>query len=219
MLASSPAFIAHPIDSASETINMLKAALVLALALAIATLNPAMAQDAPAASQLRFLLGAGLTAGGDRLLTAENQGRIDTDIRAGRSLAVNAGGDYRVNSNVSLQATVGYHVANTSFFSFLGEASFHRYPLEVLAYYNTGPQWRVGGGLRYLINPRLESNGVFGEESESFDNSVGGVIEAEYLLRSRVGIKLRYVHETIKAKELLGKVDGSHVGLFVNYYF
>ena len=201
----------------SETIAMHKAA--LALALAIAFVNPAMAQDAPAVPQLRFLLGAGLTAGGDRLLTSDNQGRIDTDIRAGRSLAVNAGIDYRVDSDLSLQATLGYHLANTSFFSVLGDASFRRYPLEVLAFYSPGPNWRVGGGLRYLINPRLKSKGIFGEESVSFDNSMGGLVEAEYMVRTSVGIKLRYVHETIKARELLGKVDGSHVGLFVSYYF
>jgi hypothetical protein len=194
---------------------MKKAALVLALA--IASLNPALAQDA--SPQMRVVLGAGLTFGGDRLVTAENQDNLDMDIRAGGTYAFNAGVDYRVNDALSLQATLGYHVDPSSFFFVMGDASFRRYPVEVLAYYNVSPKWRVGGGARYLGSPTLKAEGLFGKQDVKFDSSVGAVLEAEYAMGRHAGIKLRYVHETIEGKVLTRKADASHLGIFASYYF
>jgi hypothetical protein len=196
---------------------MKKAALVLVLT--FASLSPALAQEVSPPKQMRVVLGAGLTFGGDRLVTAENQNDLDMDIRAGGTYAFNAGVDYRVNDALSLQATLGYHVDTSSFFFVMGDASFRRYPVEVLAYYNVSPKWRVGGGARYLGSPTLKAEGWFGNQDVKFDSSVGGVVEAEYAMGRHVGIKLRYVHETIEGKVLTRKADASHLGIFASYYF
>lgn len=192
---------------------------VIALTLAFASLNPAMVQDAPAEKQMRFLLGASLTFGGERLVTAGHQDEIDMDIRAGGSVALTAGVDYRVNNTLSLQATLGYHIATNSFFDPLGDVRFRRYPIELLAYYQVCQSWRLGGEVRYLSNPTLKADGWYGGQEVSFDNTVSAVAEAEYSMGRHVGLKVRYVHETIKGKELINKVDGSHVGIFASYYF
>jgi hypothetical protein len=43
------------------------------------------------------------------------------------------------------------------------------------------------------------------------------VVEAEYFVDPNCGIKLRYVHETFKARGR--EIDGSHVGISANFYF
>jgi hypothetical protein len=199
---------------------MKKAALVLALA--IASLNSAHAQaDAPVApvaqKQMRFLAGAGLTVGGDKLMTVKYENGTDMAIRAGGMIALNAGIDYRMTEKFSFQATVGYHVDSTSARN--ADARFERYPIELLAYYQVSPQWRIGGGVRYVSNPKIKTSGVLNIGDVAFDNTVGGVIEAEYLMNENLGIKMRYVNEKYEGKEVVGKIDGQHVGVFAIFYF
>jgi hypothetical protein len=198
---------------------MKKTALVIALA--IASLNQAHAQYAaptPAPQkQMRFLLGGGLTFGGDKLITVEYDNGVEMDIRAGGMLAFNAGVDYRITNEFSMQATAGYHVDNTSARN--GDARFTRMPIEVLAYYHVGPQWRVGAGARYVSNPKLKLSGAVGNGDVAFDNAVSGLVEAEYIMGEHLGIKVRYVRETYEKKPFTDKIDGSHVGILANYYF
>lgn len=196
--------------------------IALVIALAITSLNSALAQNAPmqnapAEKQLRFLVGGGLTFGGDKLITVEYENGIDMDVRAGGMIAINAGIDYRVTDTFSFQATVGYHVDNTSASN--ADARFSRVPMELLAYYHVSPQWRVGGGARYVSKPKFKMSGVIGNDNITFDNTVSGVVEAEYLLGRHAGFKLRYVHEKYKHDWIDGKIDGSHVGILANYYF
>lgn len=191
--------------------------IALVIALAIASLGAAQAQNAPAQKQMSFLLGGGLTFGGDKLITVEYENGVDMAVRAGGMIAMYAGIDYRVNDAFSFQATVGYHVDNTSARN--ADARFERYPLEVLAYYNVSPNWRVGGGARYVSNPKFKTSGALNIGDFAFDNTLGGVLEAEYLMNAHVGIKLRYVHETYESKQIAEKIDGSHVGILANFYF
>ena len=191
--------------------------IALVLALAIASLNLAHAQSVALEPQLRFLLGGGLTFGGDKLITVEYENGVDMDVRAGGMLAFNTGVDYRINDAFSMQATVGYHVDNTSATN--ADARFTRMPVEVLAYYHLSPQWRVGAGARYVSKPKLKISGVIGNGDVTFDNTMGGVVEAEYLLGQHFGFKLRYVRETYEKKPFSDKIDGSHVGILANYYF
>ena len=194
--------------------------IALVIALATASLSSAQAQDASAQKPMRFLLGGGLTFGGDKLVTAKYDNDVEMDVRAGGMIALNAGIDYRVTDTFAFQATLGYHFDSTSATN--ADARFTRIPLELLAYYYVSPQWRVGGGVRYVSNPKVSFSERFrsiGAADQAFDNSVGAVLEGEYLLGRHVGIKLRYVHETYEGAAILGKADGSHVGILANYYF
>jgi hypothetical protein len=191
--------------------------IALVIALAIASLGAAQAQNTPAQPQMRGVLGGGVTFGGDKLLTVEYENGVEMDLRAGGMIAMYGGIDYRVTDEFSFQATVGYHVDNTTARN--ADARFDRFPLEVLAYYHVSPTWRVGGGARYVSNPKLKTSGALNIGNFSFDNTIGGVLEAEYLMGSNVGIKLRYVHETYESKQIVEKIDGSHVGILANFYF
>ena len=202
---------------------------VFAIALAIASMGAAQAQDAGSPKQLYFLVGTGLTFGGDKLATVTYEDLGDYDLRAGGLVAFTAGVDFRVNPQFSLQSTVSYHVnsANAS----NGDLKFQRFPIELLAYYHPSPKWRVGGGVRYVSSPELNGKGYGAGEDTEYDNTVGAVIETEYLVSQNFGVKVRFVSEKYKSKReeyrtgghtfYIGgnEYSGNHVGIFGNFYF
>jgi len=193
--------------------------IALVIAMAIASLTAAQAQTqapAPAANPLRFLVGAGLTFGGDEISSAEYESGGDVTIRAGGSFALKAGIDYQVTPDFSIQTSIAYHGDNASADN--GSMRFTRYPLELLAYYHVSPDWRIGGGARYVVSPRYTSSGVVDIGDHTLKNTVGGVLEAEYMYGDW-GLKLRYVKEEYKLKHYRDVYKGDHVGVFANYYF
>jgi hypothetical protein len=188
------------------------------IAMAIASLSSAQAQtQAPAANPARFFIGMGLTGGGDKLATAYYENGGDIDIYSGGLISLSGGLDYQVTPEFSFQASIGYHVANASARN--GDMRFERYPLELLAYYHVAPNWRIGGGARYASGAKFRSSGAGDVGDFSYKSSVGGVVEAEYLMTQHWGFKLRYVVEKFEEKTYGEKTDGNHVGLFAHYYF
>ncbi|GGC16513.1 outer membrane beta-barrel protein [Pseudoduganella buxea] len=191
--------------------------IVFAFSTLLATMVAAHAQTpATAAAPVRFLAGAGFSGGGDELATASYTNGDSQDIRAGKGLYLTAGAEYRVSPQVSVQATVNFHIDDTNADN--GSIRFRRFPVEVLGYYHINTQWRVGGGVRYINGAKLTSSGAAAGLDTKFDNSTGAVLEAEYFWTPNFGMKMRYVNETFKAR---GYEDakGNHVGISGNYYF
>ncbi|NHZ93452.1 outer membrane beta-barrel protein [Massilia sp. CCM 8733] len=194
------------------------------IAVAIASFGSAQAQtQAPAANPLRFVVGAGLTAGGDKLATAKYSNGGSIDVRAGGMIAFLAGVDYRVNQEFSFQGTVGFHVDQASARN--GDVTFKRFPIEVLAYFHPTDKMRIGGGVRYVSSPKLNGDGFGAGVYQEFDNTVGAVVEGEYFFSPNVGLKLRYVKEEYESsyvyrrQTFVEKTKGDHVGIFGNFYF
>jgi hypothetical protein len=172
--------------------------IVLALSVLLSTLGTAQAQNyTPAPAPTRFLLGMGLSGGGDKLASARYEDGDTVNIHAGGLIYFTAGADFHVTPEFSLQGTVNYHVDRAN---------------------ARNPLWRVGGGVRYASSPKLSGSGAGSGLEASFDSSTGAVVEGEYFTSPKLGIKLRYVHETYKERGF-GDIDGSHVGLSANFYF
>jgi hypothetical protein len=212
-----------PNDKTNDN-DMKKSALALALAfaLAIAPLGAAQAQtyvpvEDLAARPLRFVLGAGLTYGGDKIATAFYDDDIEFNIKGGDSVALLAGLDYRFNPQFSVQGTVGYHVDQARARN--GHMRFDRVPLELLGYYHVSEKVRVGGGLRYVTNVSFSSSGASDVGDFDFSDSTGAVAEIEYAYSPRVGFKLRYANDRFEEKISRLPLKGEHVGLLVNVYF
>jgi hypothetical protein len=175
------------------------------------------ATQAQTASPLRYMVGAGLSVGGDNLATVEFTDGHSEDLKAGGLLYLTAGADYRINENFSLQGTINFHVNNSTGNN--GDIRFQRFPVELIGYYHINPQWRVGAGVRYTNKPKLSSSGVLEGADIEFDNTTSGLIEAEYFYSANFGVKMRYVNETYKKSDYDRKVSGKHVGISANYYF
>jgi hypothetical protein len=185
----------------------------------LATLGAAHAQTfapAPAPSPARFLVGMGLSSGGDELASAKYTNGDTINIHAGGLVYFTAGVDYHFTPEFSLQGTVNYHVDRANARN--GDVKFERFPVELIGYYQPNPAWRVGGGVRYTTSPKLSGSGFATGLDVGFDDTTSAVVEAEYFTSPKVGIKLRYVNETFKSRGYYD-VDGSHVGISLNHYF
>jgi hypothetical protein len=190
----------------------------MAPCLALSAIQGAQAQAetlAPGTQPVRFLFGIGVSGGGDKLVSGQYDDGSTVDIRAGGLVYLTAGIDYRLLPEFSLQGTINYHVDDASAWN--GDLMFERFPIELIGYYQPNPVFRVGGGVRYTVSPKLSSNGKAPEANASYRNTTSAVAEAEYFVDPTCGIKLRYVHETFKARGR--EIDGSHVGISANFYF
>lgn len=175
-------------------------------------------QVAEQGKPLRFLLGAGLTFGGDTLATVNYADGSTDSITAGGGFMLYGGLDYRLDDAISLQGTLGVHLDTTKPAS-NGEVTFGRMPLELLAYYHLGDAFRLGGGMRIVTGAKLQGSGIAGNIYQKFDNTVGMVIEGEYLLHRSFGIKLRHVSEHYQESGSPVSHNGSHFGVLANLYF
>ncbi len=187
-----------------------------AIALMIAALGQAQAQNAPA-NPLRFVAGMGLTAGGDKLVNVSYSSGDSSDLHAGGLIVFDAGVDYRFSPEFSMQSTISYHVDQANAKN--GNIKFKRFPIELIGYYHPNTQWRVGGGVRYISNAKLSGSGFGSVANDNFDNTVGALVEAEYMVSPVLGLKVRLVSEKYKYEHSSTKIDGSHIGFFGNYYF
>jgi hypothetical protein len=201
-------------------------------ALAACTLTLPLTQTTLAAApktdpSFRFVISAGLTAGGDTIDTLKYKKGGSVDIKAGGLVQIGAGVRYQQpGSPFSLLGTVNYHVDNATAKN--GDARFDRIPLELMGFYHWHNGWQFGGGLRHTLNARFKES-IDGQPDITIDyeDTASVVLQVGYG-NPRVWGGLRYVNESFHQKQIrvgnlyadvLQKTDGSHVGLFGYYAF
>ena len=188
------------------------------LGAALATVTAFSAQAADVASPFKFLLGAGLTYGGDTLITVPFTDGSSDSLKAGGLVHLYGGAEYRLGDAFALQATVGYHVSDTRAAK-NGSVRFTRIPVDLLALYSVNEKVRLGGGAQFVSSPELRGSGVASNVSRNYDSTTGAIVEGEYLFTPHMGLKLRYVSEKFTPEGGGSKVDGSYAGVMFSYYF
>lgn len=164
---------------------------------------------------VRGVFGLGLTGGGDTLATVVYTDGSTDNIKGGGLVHVFGGAEFRLGTEVTMQATVGYHVDETNGASD-GSLRFSRYPVEVLAHYHVAPNFKFGGGARFINSAKIDSRGVLSGARFDFDSTVGAVLEGEWMITPMMGLKLRYVSEKYKAPGV--SADGNHGGIYFSVY-
>lgn len=185
--------------------------LLIAITLVCAGVASAQAQE----RAVRGVLGIGLTGGGDTLATVVYTDGSTDSIKGGGLVHVFGGAEFRLGTEVTMQATVGYHVDETTGAS-NGSLRFSRYPIELLAHYHVTPQFKLGGGARFVNSAKIDSRGVLSGARVDFDSTVGAVVEGEYLVTPNIGLKLRFVSEKYKVGGV--SADGNHAGFYFSWY-
>ena len=204
---------------------MKKTLLAFAFPFVFATSAHAQTANANGINPLRFMLGIGLTVGGENVATVQYTDNTTNNISAGTGVQMMAGVDYRISDDFSMQANVGYHGRFAQGSN--GNASFDRYPIELLGYYHLNNKWRVGGGVQYMNKPSLGGSGAGSQYNQDYQNTTGAIFEVEYFSSANLSFKFRAVKETFTPvlpyntnMNNPGKtVDGSHFGVFSDYYF
>ena len=182
--------------------------------------SAAFAQESP----WQYMGGIQVSGGGDHLFLGKYSDGTKVDVTAGGGLLVNLGVNHKFNSSLNLQTTLGIHTDGT--LGTNGNASFTRFPLEVMGFYQLNDDYRLGAGARKSLGAKLGTSGVATyQPSLEFNASVGQVIELQYLLgkpnkksNAKTAVNFRYVKETYTEKTYGIKVKGNHVGVGVVFY-
>lgn len=165
------------------------------------------------------VLSLGMTRTSSSFFTIRSPDGTEQKMRPGGTFELKAGGELRLNTlPLSAQATIGYHFDSTQASN--GSITFSRAPLEVLAYWNPTPKHKLGGGIRYVTMASVKGSGITEAlGANDFDNAIGTVFEAEYLVNAKMGVSVRYVQETYKLNGASYKINGNHYGARMNVYF
>lgn len=187
--------------------------IVIACLAALAAASGAQAQQ----GGVRGILGIGLTSGGDTLASIAFTDGSTVDLRAGGLVHFYGGLEARLAPQFTLQGTFGYQVDDTGSNS-NGALRFSRYPFELLAHYQIGPQVRIGGGARFVGDAKVTGSGVLSGIEVDYGSTTGAVIEGEVLVTPNLGLKLRAVSERYTPSAGGPSADGNHVGFYLNWY-
>lgn len=187
--------------------------------LAAAVLALTAATPSVAADGFRPMLGVSLTGGGETLLSVEMENGATQRVSSGGLVHLFGGVEFRApGSPLTFQANVGYHVDDIGASN--GDASFSRVPFELLAFWNTADNFRLGGGVRKATGAKFRSSGAADVGDFNMRTSVGFVLQAEYLFGEQHSLFLRYVGEKYKSDLLVdGEVSGDHGGLGYAFRF
>lgn len=171
------------------------------------------------AAQVGGILYLNLDSGGDTLAYT-NKG----NIKAGGIVHMAAGiaiHDY-ANNQLETQLTIGMKADSVSASN--GTVSFYRWPVELIQFYKNG-LFRVGGGLTYHMNPKLECDIDYEcNWAVKFDDALGYVGQVDFVVPldgwvREVTIGARFTVIDYEVKDTGYKVDGNSIGLSLGVGF
>lgn len=202
-----------------------------ALALAASTAHAGSLVDAgkELLDQGHGFVTAGITHGGKNLASLITANGGLSQVQAGDFWQIGGGLHWQLEDKPVEVTMAGYYHfdsvdADTS------TGSFDRFPLELLGYYRVNPEWRVGGGVRYVLWPSMETVKSGSTSNIDFKNTVGLVLEAGYGFSDRFWVNARYVAEQYQARKArsgaatlaassMPKSNGSHLGINFSFIF
>ena len=194
--------------------SMVAMALCLTGGSVLAQEQSAAAADRP----LKFVLGFGVTSGGDKLAVAETYGSEQENVKAGDGIDARAGLEYRFGPGLSVQATLGHHEDRVSDWG--GDrVGFRRSTVELLGHVHLTPAFRIGGGVRKSWDAAFVDEADDLKITRDYTGRYAPVVEGEYFFNQRVSIKGRYVNERFKSDLTGATVKGGHAGVYVGLYF
>jgi hypothetical protein len=184
----------------------------------LALLAAAAAFGAAHAADVRPLIKAGIDVGGDTIVTARFTNGDTKEIKANDGIYF-GGGAAIINDakDWEYHVTLAYKLALIDASN--GDIDWTRFPLEALAFYRF-PRVRVGGGLTYHINPRLEGSGVVGGLDVKFKNALGAVLQADWRITEKIALGGRFtILEYDPKGSAVGKASANGVGLSFSMNF
>jgi hypothetical protein len=187
---------------------------------------PASAQMAPPPPRnVYFALFGGISGGGDEVARVRFADGYTESIDAGGLLHLAAGVVVQLpQTPLALQATIGWQA--DSVYASNGDISFTRYPIELLGFWHPAPHWRLGAGARFVNGAEFESDVNGFNDTVTYEDTVGLVIETGLQVFPGGWVNLRYVDESYEPESInginvtsSGKVSGRSVGLNLLWTF
>lgn len=170
------------------------------------------------AAEIRPLLKAGFDFGGDTMVRAVFVDGSTQTIKANEGVYLGGGGAI-VNEGRDWEFHLTLAYKFTMIDASNGDVEWTRFPLEALAFYRF-QKIRLGGGLAYHINPRLEGSGVVGGLDVKFKNAAGAVLQADWRITEGLAAGVRYTAIEYDAKgPFTGSSKSNGLGLTFSWRF
>ncbi len=190
---------------------------LLATGFALFTSVPLSAQSAG------LVLTGEIAFGGDDLAVVSGGGG---DLQAGQLLNLGIGYDFDLNAAKTLRLRTGINYKFDSVDASNGEADFDRWPLDVLVISRQG-NFALGAGITYHLSPTFEATINGATSRVDFDDSLGFLLQAGYMVAERIELGARYTLIEYKSDQPLvmtsgaitNKVDGDSFGVYVSAGF
>jgi hypothetical protein len=179
-----------------------------------------LALSAPVASyamDVRPFFRAGYDFGGDTLVeVAFIDGSTDS-VKANEGLYIGGGASIVTDSREwEIELSLGYKFSMINASN--GDIEFTRLPLEALVFYRFD-RVRVGGGVTYHLNPELDGSGVVSPLNVKFDDALGFVLQADFLVTEKMAIGMRYTNLKYEVEGVAASAKSDGVGFTFSYRF
>lgn len=194
--------------------------MIPAAVLGLAAALPATAQslgEPPDARPVRFVLGFGLTHGGDKLAEADTYGGDTENVRSGSGLDLHAGAEWRALPFLSFQATLGHH--DDRVYDWGSNVGFRRSTAELIGHFWFDPRFRAGLGIHKTYDAVFSSRIDGIRSNTDYTGKIAPVVEAEYFFNPMFSLKGRYVHERYEQRFTGRRLDGNYGGVYLGLYF
>lgn len=173
-----------------------------------------------AVAQISPIVSVGYEVGGDKLVDAVYSDGSRSDIKAGAGVLFNGGLIYSFDElPMEIQATLGLKFASIKEAS-NADATFYRFPLELLMFYHNGDtNFRVGGGVTYQFGNKLDGEKDAALLTTDFKNTLGFTLQTDWFLgaEKQVILGLRFTHIRYEAEVIGFKADANSIGGHFSY--
>jgi len=181
---------------------------------AVLVLAVMVAPAASRAAEVRPVLVAGYDTGGDDVEAVTfNSGQNDS-IKANEGLYL-GGGVSVLNDAGNLEFLGSLSAKYQWIHASNSDITWTRFPLDALVFYRM-QSFRLGGGVTYVLHPRLKGSGDASDINTAYQNAVGAVLQGDYLL-GRVSLGVRYTVLDYKAAGGTVKSNGLGVSFGIAF--
>jgi hypothetical protein len=182
-----------------------------------AALAALLAGAAAQAADVRPFVKAGFDFGGDTLVTVIFLGGETESIKANEGFYFGGGMSILNDAkNFEMELSVAYKFNSVTASN--GDVDWTTLPVEMLVFYRL-PQWRLGGGLTYHLDPELDGSGVVGGLNVKFDDALGFVLQADYLITPNMAFGARYTNVEYEPEGGGSSAKSDGIGVTFSYRF
>jgi len=166
----------------------------------------------------KLVLSAGLTAGGEKLISTTS----GSSLTSGGMILLSAGSVYSfADSGFQIQGAFGYHFDELTATD--GSASFSRTTLEIIPFYQVTETARVGLGLIQVMSPSYSDP----FDSMTFEDTTGFLVEVDWKTHGSSWWGIRYASIDYTVATLNGTdvsfaaipIDGNYFGVIFHAGF
>ncbi|HTF16255.1 MAG TPA: outer membrane beta-barrel protein [Burkholderiales bacterium] len=153
----------------------------------------AMAPLGSHAADVSPIVKGGFDFGGDTVVSVDlsgSGGSSSKSVKAHQGGFVGLGASILMDSRV-LEAEVSLSYKFSSIIAQNADIDWTVFPLDALVFYRL-PNFRLGGGLTYHLDPTLKGRKAASSLNARYDDALGYVLQADYVLDKRFNFGVRY---------------------------